>query len=98
MNVFCDQGGDFGRGVADNIKEGDNVGTAGKVLEDLDLSLDFLLLHWLQNLDDALLLIDDVDALEDLTSRPFMSCADRFMVVKSRTSEYFPRPTFLTIS
>ena len=67
-------------------------------MQDLDLSLDFLLFDGLENLDDALLLIDDVDALEDLTSRPFMSCADRFMVVKSRTSEYFPRPTFLTIS
>lgn len=53
-------------GVAHNIQKSDHVGTAGQVLEDLDLALDFLLLDWLEHLDDALLVINHVDALEHL--------------------------------
>ena len=76
MNVFCDQGGDFGRGVADNIKEGDNVGTAGKVLEDLDLSLDFLLLYRLEDLYNTLLLVENVDSFKNLARGARISRAD----------------------
>ena len=76
MNVFCDQGGYFGRGVADDVKEGDNVGTAGKVLEYLDLSLDFLLLYWLEDLNNTLLLVENVDSLEDLARSARISRAD----------------------
>lgn len=53
-------------GIPDDIEQGDDVRAAGQILQDLDLSLDFLLLDGLENLDDAFLVVDDVDALEDL--------------------------------
>ena len=52
--------------VPNNVEEGNNVGTTGEVLEDLDLALDLLLLDGLEDLDDAFLVVDDVDALKDL--------------------------------
>lgn len=66
MDVFRDQRGNFRGGVADDIKQGDDVWTPGEVLENLDFTLDFLLLDGLQDLDDALLLVDNIDALEYL--------------------------------
>lgn len=51
--------------VSHNVKQTDNVGSTTQVLENLDLSLDLLLLNRLENLDDAFLVVDDVDALED---------------------------------
>lgn len=44
--------------------QADNVGSARKVLENLDLALDLLFLDRLQDLDDALVVVDRVDALE----------------------------------
>jgi hypothetical protein len=52
--------------ISDHVQEGDNVWPAGQVLQDLDLPLDLLLLDGLEHLDDAFLVVDDVDALEDL--------------------------------
>lgn len=52
--------------VPDDIEQCDNVWSSRQVLEDLDLSLDLLLLDWLENLDDTLLIVGDVDALEHL--------------------------------
>lgn len=53
-------------GVSHDVKQCNNVGAASQVLQDLDLSLDLLLLHRLENLDDAFLVVDDVDAFENL--------------------------------
>ncbi len=51
--------------VSDDVEQRNDVRTARQVLQDLDLPLDLLLLHRLQHLDDALLVVDDVDPLED---------------------------------
>lgn len=51
--------------VSDDIQQRNNVGATGEVLEDLDFSLDLLLLHGLQNLDDAFLVVDNIDPFED---------------------------------
>lgn len=48
-----------------NIQQRNNVGSTSQILQDLDLSLDLLLLNGLQNLDDAFLVIDDVNAFEN---------------------------------
>ena len=53
-------------GVLDDALQGDDVGAAAQVLQDLDLALDLLLLDGLQCFDDALLVVGDVDGLEDL--------------------------------
>ena len=50
--------------VPHDIKQSYNVGSTRKVLQDLDLSFYLLLLHRLENLDDAFLIIDDIYALE----------------------------------
>jgi hypothetical protein len=52
--------------IANDVEEGDDVGAAAQVLEDFDLTLDLLLLNGLEDLDDAFLVIDYVDALKDL--------------------------------
>jgi hypothetical protein len=44
--------------------QADNVGSARKVLQDLDLALNLLFLDGLEDLDDALVVVDRVDALE----------------------------------
>lgn len=56
--------------VSHNIEQRDNVGPTGEVLEDLDLPLDLLLLHRLQDLDDAFLVVDHVDSLEHFRVLP----------------------------
>jgi len=53
-------------GVADNVQKGNNIGPAGQVLQDLDLALDLLLLDGLEDLDDAFLVVNHVDAFENL--------------------------------
>ena len=53
-------------GILDDALQGDDVGAAAKVLQDLDLSLDLLLLDRLECFDDALLVVRDVDRLEHL--------------------------------
>jgi len=66
VDVLEDERGRLTLGIPHDVEEGDNVGTAGEILEDLDLTLDLLLLDGLENLDDAFLVIDDVDAFKDL--------------------------------
>lgn len=52
--------------VAHDIEKSDNVWAATEILENLDFSLYLLLLDGLEDLDDAFLVVDDVDALEHL--------------------------------
>ena len=51
--------------VAHHIQKRNNVGPARQVLQDLDLALYLLLLDGLEDLDDAFLVVDDVDALKN---------------------------------
>jgi len=66
VDVLEDEAGRLALAVAHDVEEGDDVGSAGEVLQDLDLALDLLLLNGLEDLDDAFLVVDDVDAFEDL--------------------------------
>jgi hypothetical protein len=52
--------------VADDIKEANDVRSSGKVLENLDFTLNLLLLDRLEDLDNALLVGGEVNRLEDL--------------------------------
>jgi len=52
--------------VAHYIQQRDDVGAAGQILQDLDFALYLLLLDGLQDFDDAFLVVDDVDAFENL--------------------------------
>lgn len=65
VDVLEDERGRLALRVADDVEEGDDVGAAGEVLQDLDLALDLLLLDGLEDLDDAFLVVDDVDAFKD---------------------------------
>jgi|FreactcultuFSWF8_1027224.scaffolds.fasta_scaffold00191_57 hypothetical protein len=51
--------------VSHNVKKTNDVGASTQVLEDLDFTLDLLLLDRLEDLDDAFLVVDDVDALKN---------------------------------
>ncbi len=51
--------------IPNDIEQRDDVGAASKILKDLDFSLNLLLLNGLQDLDDAFLVVDNVDALEN---------------------------------
>lgn len=53
-------------GVSNNAQKTNNVGSACQVLKDLDFTSNLLLLDWLQSLDDALFIVDNVDTLKDL--------------------------------
>lgn len=52
--------------VSDHVEQRHDIRAAGQVLQDLDLTLDLLLFDRLQDLDDAFLVVDDVDTLEHL--------------------------------
>jgi hypothetical protein len=52
--------------VANNIQQSHDIGSTREVLQNLDLTLDLLLLDRLEDLDNAFLVVDDIDALENL--------------------------------
>jgi hypothetical protein len=66
VDILCDEAGNLRRRVAHYVEQRDDVGAAGEVLKDLDLPLDFLLLHGLEYFDDTFLGVDDVYTLEHL--------------------------------
>jgi hypothetical protein len=61
-----DQAGSLALVIPNNVQQSHNIGTASEILENLDLSLNLLLLHGLEHLDNAFLIIDNVDAFENL--------------------------------
>ena len=50
--------------VSHDIEKGNNIWTPGEILQDFDLSLYLLLFHGLEHLDDTLLVVNHIDALE----------------------------------
>ena len=66
VDVLEDQAGRFALAVTYHVQQCDDVGPARKVLEDFDLSLYFLLLDRFEDLDDTLLVVGDINALEHL--------------------------------
>lgn len=66
LHLLKHEAGRLGVRVPHHVQQLDDVGPAAQVLQDLDLPLDLLLLHGLQDLDHAALLVDGVVAVEDL--------------------------------
>jgi hypothetical protein len=85
--------------IPHNVQQSNDVRSSRKILQNLDLSLDLLLLHRFQDFDDAFLIGGDVDGFEDLIASQ-VSEKKRWNQERwwGLTSEYFPRPTFRTIS
>lgn len=52
-------------GIANDVEESNDVGPACEVLKDLDLALDLLFLHRLEDLDHTLVVGRGVDAFKD---------------------------------
>ena len=67
--------------VFDDIQEADNVGSAGQVLKNLDLTLDLLLTHRFQHLNDALLVRSDAHSLKHFGILASADFAYNFVVV-----------------
>jgi len=97
VDIFGDQTGNLRCWVTDDIEKRDNIGTSSQILENLDFTLDFLLLDWFEHLDDAFLLGYDIYTFENLYTNITLG-VKVLATSPSRTSEYFPRPTFRTIS
>lgn len=64
VHVFKNQTRRFALAIANDIKQGYHVGTTRQILKNLDLTLNLLLLDRLEDLDDTLLIVDYIDALE----------------------------------
>ena len=83
VDVFEDEGRSSRDRVLDDALQGDDVGAAAKVLQDLDLALDLLLLDRLQCFDDALLVVRDVDGLEHLAVLATAQLPDKLLFKKN---------------
>ena len=66
VHILHDQGRCLGHGVPHHINQVDYVDAALQGLQNLDLTADLRLLHWLQDLDDYTLASGSVDALVHL--------------------------------
>jgi hypothetical protein len=66
LDVLGYQTGDLGCWVPDDVQKRNDIWSSCEVLEDLNLSLDFLLFDRLEDLDDTFLLANNVYALKDL--------------------------------
>jgi hypothetical protein len=67
--------------IANDIKQLNDVRTTIEVLENFDFSANLLLLDWFEDFDDAFLLIDDIDALEDFAVLSTTNLANNFIVI-----------------
>jgi len=54
-------------GVANNVKEANDIRTTAEILEDLYLALDLLLFDRLEDLNDASSLVDNVETFKHFT-------------------------------
>ena len=50
--------------IPDNIQQCDYIWTASQILQNLNFSLNFLLLYWFEYFDNALLVVVDVDTFK----------------------------------
>jgi hypothetical protein len=82
VDCLKDQAGSLALVVPNNVEQSYDVGAASKILENLDLSLDLLLLHGLEDLDNAFLVVDDVDAFEYLRVLASTNLANDLVVLK----------------
>lgn len=64
VDVFENQTRCLALTVTNHIQQGYHVRTTRQILEDFDLTLDLLLLDRFEDLDDTLLVVDNIDALE----------------------------------
>lgn len=68
MDVFCDQAWDLGSRIANHVQQGYDIRTSSQILENFDFSLDLLLLDRFEDFYDTLFVVDNVNALEDLST------------------------------
>lgn len=64
VDIFEHQAWRLALAVANHVQQGDHVGATRQILKDLDLALNLLLLDRLEYLDNAFLVVDNVDTLE----------------------------------
>mmetsp|Transcript_13691 Transcript_13691/g.28084 ORF Transcript_13691/g.28084 Transcript_13691/m.28084 type:complete len:210 (-) Transcript_13691:269-898(-) len=81
IHVFKDQTRHFRIWIATDIQQFDDVCSSIQALQDLDLPLDFLLFHRLQNLNNAPLVVDNIDALKNVTVLPSSHFSNNLVVV-----------------
>ena len=96
VDIFEYKGRCFALTISHDVQESNNVRSARQVLQDLDLSLYLLLLDGLEDLDDAFLVVGNVDAFEDfrVLSPAYMSY--QHLALSPRYRPHIP--IFLTTS
>ena len=67
--------------ISDNIQQLNDIGSSTEILQNFDLPLDLLLLHRLQNLDHALLIVHNVDSLKHLAVLSTAKLFHNFVVI-----------------
>jgi uncharacterized membrane protein YkvA (DUF1232 family) len=67
--------------ISDNIKKLHNVWTSTKILKYFNLPFDLLFLHRLEYLDDAFLIVVNIDAFKDFTIFTSSNFPDNFIVI-----------------
>lgn len=67
--------------ISDNIKQLHNVWTSTEILKYFDLPFDLLFLDRLKDLNDAFLIIVNIDAFKDLTIFTSSNFPDNFIVI-----------------
>ena len=66
IHILKHQTRGFALTVANDVEQGHNVRSTSQILQNLDLSLNLLLFHGFQHLDNAFLVVDDVYPFENL--------------------------------
>lgn len=64
VHVFKNQTRGLALAITNDIEQRHHIGTPRQVLKNLDLTLDLLLLDWLEDLNDTLLVVHHIDAFK----------------------------------
>lgn len=70
VDVFKYQRWRFALIISHNIQEGNDVWSTREVLKNFDFTLYLLFFHWLEDLDDAFLIVNDIYTFENLRVFP----------------------------
>uniref|UniRef100_A0A0A9E8H2 Cka2 n=1 Tax=Arundo donax TaxID=35708 RepID=A0A0A9E8H2_ARUDO len=67
--------------ISDNIKQLHDIRSSTQILKYFDLSFDLLFLHRLKDLNNAFLIIVNIDSLKDFTVFPSPNFPDNFIII-----------------
>lgn len=81
VDVFENQGWSLRLSIQNNIEQLNDVCSTTKILQNLDFALDLLLLHRLQDFDNAFLTLNDIHTSKDFTVLSSANLLHYFVVI-----------------